>query len=287
MSTRLRATLVTAFTWVLVLAFFFPVFWMLLNGFKPESVASSINPKLFFTPVLDGFSTAFDRGMQGYLINSADRLGDRDDHLGGPGRARRVRPVDPAGEERRAVPVVLHLHPLHAVGRGRAAAVHDPQDPRAAGQHLHAGHRLRRGEPAGHGVDDALVLPRGPLRDRRSRPRRRRRPLPRDRAGRAAPGPARGRRRRAHHASSSAGTSTSSPPCSPAPRPAPHPRSSAPSSTGAASSSPCSPPPPPSPPCPSSSPAGSPRSSSSAACPWEPSSESEPRSAASPTPSSS
>lgn len=70
MSNKLRGTLITTFTWFLVLAFFFPVFWMLLNGFKPESVASSINPQLFFTPVLDGFATAFDRGMQGYLINS-------------------------------------------------------------------------------------------------------------------------------------------------------------------------------------------------------------------------
>ena len=70
MSTRLRGTLVTAFTWFMVLAFFFPVFWMILNGFKPESVASSVNPKLFFTPVTEGFQVAFDRGMKGYLLNS-------------------------------------------------------------------------------------------------------------------------------------------------------------------------------------------------------------------------
>ena len=43
---------------------------MLLNGFKPESAAASINPKLFFTPVLEGYSAAIDRGMRGYLINS-------------------------------------------------------------------------------------------------------------------------------------------------------------------------------------------------------------------------
>lgn len=70
MSTRLRGTLVTAFTWFMVLAFFFPVFWMLLNGFKPESIASSVNPRIFFSPVTEGFQTAFDRGMRGYLLNS-------------------------------------------------------------------------------------------------------------------------------------------------------------------------------------------------------------------------
>lgn len=70
MSTRLKSGLVTTGTWVLVLVFFFPVFWMVLNGFKPESVASSVNPKLFFTPVTEGYQLAMDRGMMGYLQNS-------------------------------------------------------------------------------------------------------------------------------------------------------------------------------------------------------------------------
>jgi sorbitol/mannitol transport system permease protein len=70
MSTKARGTLITLVTWVLVLAFFFPVFWMIVNGFKPEAVASSVNPKLFFTPVTDGYQLAMDRGMRGYLINS-------------------------------------------------------------------------------------------------------------------------------------------------------------------------------------------------------------------------
>ena len=70
MSVRLRSAAVTALTWVLVLAFFFPVFWMFLNGFKPEAKASTVNPVLFFDPVLDGFRTAMDRGMVNYLQNS-------------------------------------------------------------------------------------------------------------------------------------------------------------------------------------------------------------------------
>lgn len=70
MSTSLKRSLVTLLTWVLVLVFFFPVLWMFLNGFKPESVASSVDPKLFFTPVTEGYSLAMDRGMMGYLQNS-------------------------------------------------------------------------------------------------------------------------------------------------------------------------------------------------------------------------
>jgi polyol transport system permease protein len=70
MTTRTKNTLATTATWILVLIFFFPVFWMFLNGFKPESIASSAHPRLIFTPTLDGFRAAFDRGMQGYLINS-------------------------------------------------------------------------------------------------------------------------------------------------------------------------------------------------------------------------
>lgn len=70
MSTKAKHTAITALTWVLVLLFFFPVFWMFLNGLKPESKASTVNPVLFFHPVVDGYQAAMDRGMPGYLINS-------------------------------------------------------------------------------------------------------------------------------------------------------------------------------------------------------------------------
>jgi sorbitol/mannitol transport system permease protein len=70
MNLRLRGAAVTTLTWVLVLIFFFPVFWMFLNGFKPEAKASTVNPVLFFEPVLDGFVAAMDRGMVTYLLNS-------------------------------------------------------------------------------------------------------------------------------------------------------------------------------------------------------------------------
>lgn len=70
MNSKVRASLVTTLTWVLVLVFFFPVFWMVLNGFKPESLASSVDPRVFFSPVTEGYQTAMDRGMRGYLLNS-------------------------------------------------------------------------------------------------------------------------------------------------------------------------------------------------------------------------
>ena len=40
--------------WVLGLAFFFPVFWMVLNSFKSEQDANT-SPKLFFEPTLDRY----------------------------------------------------------------------------------------------------------------------------------------------------------------------------------------------------------------------------------------
>lgn len=42
-------------TWFIGLLFFFPLFWMVLNGFKDEIDANS-SPKLFFEPTLDRFS---------------------------------------------------------------------------------------------------------------------------------------------------------------------------------------------------------------------------------------
>jgi sorbitol/mannitol transport system permease protein len=70
MSTTTKNTIINILTWVLVLLFFFPVFWMFVNGFKPESIASSVSPRLFFQPSSVGYSLAMDRGMTAYLQNS-------------------------------------------------------------------------------------------------------------------------------------------------------------------------------------------------------------------------
>ena len=51
---RLVANLLGLLTWIVGLVFFFPLFWMVLNGFKEEAVANG-SPKLFFDPTLDRF----------------------------------------------------------------------------------------------------------------------------------------------------------------------------------------------------------------------------------------
>ncbi len=52
---RVVAHLLAVLTWIVGLLFFFPLFWLTLNGFKDESVANS-SPVLFFDPTLDRFS---------------------------------------------------------------------------------------------------------------------------------------------------------------------------------------------------------------------------------------
>jgi len=52
---RTVAHLLSLLTWVVGLVYFFPLFWLVLNGFKEESAASG-SPQLFFEPTLDRFS---------------------------------------------------------------------------------------------------------------------------------------------------------------------------------------------------------------------------------------
>jgi sorbitol/mannitol transport system permease protein len=70
MNKATKNALIDVLTWILVLIFFFPVFWMFVNGFKPESIASSINPRIFFQPVMTGYDLAMQRGMTDYMRNS-------------------------------------------------------------------------------------------------------------------------------------------------------------------------------------------------------------------------
>jgi sorbitol/mannitol transport system permease protein len=56
-------------TWVIGLVFFFPLFWLLLNGFKDESVANG-SPVLFFDPTLDRFSEVTE--VSGGLLSFAE-----------------------------------------------------------------------------------------------------------------------------------------------------------------------------------------------------------------------
>lgn len=71
-STRKRITggVLTVVTWIVTLAFFFPVAWMVFTAFKPERAAST-NPPTFWTDfTLANFQRVFDTGFTGYLINS-------------------------------------------------------------------------------------------------------------------------------------------------------------------------------------------------------------------------
>ncbi len=49
------AHLLGLLTWLIGLVFFFPLFWMVLNGFK-EEIDANASPKLFFDPTLGRFS---------------------------------------------------------------------------------------------------------------------------------------------------------------------------------------------------------------------------------------
>jgi sorbitol/mannitol transport system permease protein len=68
---RMGGALLTTLTWIIGLLFFFPVFWMVLTGFKQEADAYTDTPKLFFTPTLEQYANVFDRGVGTYFLNSA------------------------------------------------------------------------------------------------------------------------------------------------------------------------------------------------------------------------
>jgi len=55
--------------WVVGIAFFLPVLWMVITAFKPESAAETWPPKFVFTPTLSQFRLVFS-GMGPYLAHS-------------------------------------------------------------------------------------------------------------------------------------------------------------------------------------------------------------------------
>ncbi|MFI0906213.1 carbohydrate ABC transporter permease [Streptomyces sioyaensis] len=61
----------TTGTWLAALVFFFPVLWMVLTAFKPESAAYTRTPHFVFSPTLAQFRTVFSHGIGSYLANSA------------------------------------------------------------------------------------------------------------------------------------------------------------------------------------------------------------------------
>lgn len=67
---RWTSTALTALTWVVVVLFVFPAFWLFLTALKPEVSAFTTTPQLFFTPTLEQFSEAFNRNFTPYVLNS-------------------------------------------------------------------------------------------------------------------------------------------------------------------------------------------------------------------------
>jgi sorbitol/mannitol transport system permease protein len=55
--------------WVVAIAFFLPVLWMVITAFKPESAAETWPPKFTFSPTLSEFRLVFS-GMGPYLTHS-------------------------------------------------------------------------------------------------------------------------------------------------------------------------------------------------------------------------
>ena len=56
--------------WVVGIAFFLPVLWMVLTAFKPESAAETWPPKFTFSPTLSEFRIVFN-GMDPFIEHSA------------------------------------------------------------------------------------------------------------------------------------------------------------------------------------------------------------------------
>jgi sorbitol/mannitol transport system permease protein len=56
--------------WIVGIAFFFPVFWMVLTSFKSEGDAYTPTPKLFFKPTLEQYEGVFSSGLGPYIANS-------------------------------------------------------------------------------------------------------------------------------------------------------------------------------------------------------------------------
>ena len=67
---RGRGALLSAFTWLVGIGFFFPVLWMVLTAFKSEADAYTDPPSLIFSPTLEQFANVFERGALPYLANS-------------------------------------------------------------------------------------------------------------------------------------------------------------------------------------------------------------------------
>ncbi len=72
MNKNLRGKLLaTAAAWPVALLLFFPIFWMLVSGFKTEVEAVSTPPRLLFRPTLENYAAVWSRAdYVGHAVNS-------------------------------------------------------------------------------------------------------------------------------------------------------------------------------------------------------------------------
>ncbi|BBI60313.1 hypothetical protein HSBAA_16190 [Vreelandella sulfidaeris] len=65
-----QARLLTVLGWSVALVIFFPIFWMILTGFKTESAAIA-DPTLIFSPTLESYQAVQERsGYASFALNS-------------------------------------------------------------------------------------------------------------------------------------------------------------------------------------------------------------------------
>jgi sorbitol/mannitol transport system permease protein len=65
-----RRTALTILAWVVGIAVFLPILWMVVTAFKPESAAETWPPRFTFSPTLSQFRLVFS-GMGPYITHSA------------------------------------------------------------------------------------------------------------------------------------------------------------------------------------------------------------------------
>jgi len=68
---RIASVGLTALTYLIALALFFPILWTFLTGFKTEGAAVAQPPKLFFHATLANYSDVLSSGYWQYFWNSA------------------------------------------------------------------------------------------------------------------------------------------------------------------------------------------------------------------------
>ncbi|HUC91889.1 MAG TPA: carbohydrate ABC transporter permease [Paenibacillus sp.] len=68
---KLAAVLLTLLTYLVAVVYFYPVFWMLMTGFKKEGDAVKMPPSIFFDPTKENYQLIWDSGVVSFFSNSA------------------------------------------------------------------------------------------------------------------------------------------------------------------------------------------------------------------------